>query len=60
MAIVEDDGNGFDTVERERGGRPQFGLAIMRERAESVDGHVDVQSSPDRGTTVRVEIPLER
>jgi signal transduction histidine kinase len=35
-----------------------FGLASMRERAELLGGRLDLSSSPGRGTTVRLTVPL--
>jgi hypothetical protein len=35
-----------------------FGLAAMRERAELLGGKLDLSSSPKRGTTVRLTVPL--
>jgi signal transduction histidine kinase len=34
-----------------------LGLAGMRERALLVDGHLEIVSSPRRGTTVVLEVP---
>ncbi len=56
-AVIEDRGVGFDEASLERRGGPRFGLAIMRERAESVGGTVVIESVPGRGTSVRVELP---
>ena len=58
--IVEDDGRGFSTDD---GGMPfaaarQFGLLGMRERLALVHGELDVESAPERGTTLFVRIPL--
>jgi signal transduction histidine kinase len=54
-AVVEDDGRGFD-----RGAvrEDSIGLAGMRERVELYDGRLTIESSPDAGTTLRVEVPL--
>lgn len=52
-----DTGVGFDvhaTLSPPRG----WGLAGMRERAESLDGEFKLQSAPGQGTTVDVIIPL--
>jgi signal transduction histidine kinase len=40
-------------------GRPteHFGLAMMRERAESLGGRVEVKSAPAAGTCLRVWVP---
>ena len=58
--IVEDNGRGFDlegASQRIRAER-RLGLASMRERAALVGGTLDVESSPGRGTTVYVRVPL--
>lgn len=56
QAIIEDDGSGFDVavVHRERG---SVGLHSMTERAELLNGQLQIESGPD-GTTVFVEIPI--
>ncbi len=51
---VQDNGTGFDASRTSEG---HFGLEIMRERAESVGGSVDIDSRPDMGTSVRVWVP---
>lgn len=53
---VRDDGIGFDPATR----GPGLGLRNMRERAFVVGGRLDVGSEPGRGTTIRLELPLER
>jgi signal transduction histidine kinase len=50
---VDDDGRGFPAG-TERSG---YGLRGMRARVEQVHGRLTVESAPDAGTTVRVEIP---
>jgi nitrate/nitrite-specific signal transduction histidine kinase len=57
VAAVTDDGCGFTRVERPTSGRPRFGLAIMRERAESIGAVLTLDSTPGKGTVVRVELP---
>lgn len=51
MLVVRDDGQGFDprNVTAEH-----LGLAIMRERVESIYGMLDIDSAVGRGTMVRV------
>ena len=56
-ATIADDGRGFD-MGRPGGEAGHFGLAIMRERAEGVGGALTIESAPDRGTRVVVEMPL--
>ncbi|MBI5933084.1 MAG: HAMP domain-containing protein, partial [Chloroflexi bacterium] len=56
-AIIEDDGLGFD-INTSHGER-HLGLLGMRERAELLDGKLTIESSPEHGTSVFIEIPLE-
>jgi signal transduction histidine kinase len=51
---VWDDGVGF-RIEKPRTG---LGLMGMGERAELVGGHLDIESAPGAGTTVRARFPL--
>jgi signal transduction histidine kinase len=53
-AVVEDDGHGFDPTVI----TPGLGLGSMLERAELVSGTVKIESRPDGGTTIAVEVPL--
>jgi len=53
---VSDNGQGFDP--RRRGGG--FGLVGMRERVDLLDGMVDVDSAPGRGTTLKAELKARR
>jgi nitrate/nitrite-specific signal transduction histidine kinase len=57
---IEDDGVGFDaellSIGPERW--PHFGLAGMRERAESVGGSIAWRSRPDSGTRVELRVPV--
>jgi PAS domain S-box-containing protein len=54
---VRDDGIGFDTATW-RTGR-SLGLASMRERVRLVDGTLDIESAPGRGTTITVWVPAK-
>jgi two-component system NarL family sensor kinase len=55
---VADDGHGFDGNGAPAGGEPgHLGLASMRERAELMDGTLEIESS-ERGTRVLVLAPL--
>jgi signal transduction histidine kinase len=57
LAVVEDDGRGFDPDGKT--GDRHLGLVGMRERAELLDGKLTVESSPESGTSIYVEIPLK-
>jgi signal transduction histidine kinase len=56
---IKDNGKSFQ-VERTLNarGNNRLGLLGMRERVEMVGGTFCVESAPDKGTTVRVEIPF--
>jgi len=53
---TSDNGIGFDPHARRRA--HTMGLASMRERAESVGGHLTIDSTPGGGTRVAAELPL--
>jgi len=55
VALIEDDGVGFDVQEALRTGR--LGLFGMRERAEMLGGSLVIESKLGTGTTVLVEVP---
>jgi signal transduction histidine kinase len=55
---VEDDGQGFDPAQIAGKGRQYFGLQIMRERAESVGGDLELDSRSGQGTRVVIRMPL--
>ncbi len=52
---IEDDGLGFETNDIERG----FGLNSMRNRIRALLGHLTIDSSPNRGTIITAEVPIE-
>lgn len=53
LLVVQDDGAGFV----DEGHKRSFGLQIMRERAQSVGGSLEVRSRPGEGTRVACRIP---
>lgn len=56
IAVVEDDGQGFDPTQTP--GERHLGLAGMRERAELLGGKLTIESQPGAGTSVHVQIPI--
>jgi len=56
---VTDDGRGIADISdlRRFVAQGHFGLAGMRERAAMIGGHLEVQSAPDYGTVVILEVP---
>jgi signal transduction histidine kinase len=57
-AFVTDDGRGFEPAGTPAA--PGGGLPSMTERAELLQADLDLTSTPGRGTTVRLVVPLER
>ncbi|HEX4838043.1 MAG TPA: GAF domain-containing sensor histidine kinase [Solirubrobacteraceae bacterium] len=53
---VRDDGTGFDPSDHTDG----FGLLGMQERAHLLDGTLQIDSSPGRGTTIEASFPTQR
>ena len=53
---IQDDGQGFDPAES--GSRGGLGLQSMRERAEEMNGKLEIAATPGGGTSIRVEVPL--
>jgi signal transduction histidine kinase len=57
---IEDDGLGFDVVavNKSYDKRGSLGMVNLRERAELVNGLLNIDSAPGNGTRVQVYIPL--
>jgi signal transduction histidine kinase len=58
---VEDDGAGFDVSELSPSFTPTggFGLFNIRERLEYLQGRLEVESAPGKGTCVTMAVPLQ-
>lgn len=59
QVLISDDGVGFDpsSVRTEASGRG-LGLYGMRERAETIGAHLEIQSSPGNGTKILLVVPI--
>ena len=55
--IITDDGKGFNPNNRINT-NTNFGLVNIRERAKAVGGHLDISSSSEQGTTIKIDLPL--
>jgi signal transduction histidine kinase len=55
---IADDGVGFDTV-RMFNSPAGLGLSMIGERVESIGGSAQILSTPGKGTTVTITVPLE-
>lgn len=53
--VVEDDGKGFDLALVEKG----MGLENIRQRVEALEGKLNIDAKPGRGTTVIVDVPIK-
>jgi NarL family two-component system sensor histidine kinase LiaS len=51
---ITDNGQGFDVTQRPKG----VGLRSIRERAESINGRVGIESAPGKGTRLEIVISL--
>jgi len=56
--LIEDDGAGFDARFTEADEVGGLGLTGMQERAELAGGTLDVETEPQRGTRIRLTIPV--
>jgi len=59
VALVADDGTGFDLATRERA-VGHFGIRGMRERARRIGGALAIETPPGAGTRVIVTVPVAR
>lgn len=55
--IVADNGRGFDVVRLATGGGRNFGLQFMRERAELMGAHLQIESRQGEGTRILLRLP---
>ena len=53
--VVEDDGKGFDVHTADTDG---LGLQSLESRVKFLNGQLDIDSSPEAGTAVTIDIPL--
>jgi signal transduction histidine kinase len=56
--IIEDDGVGFDYDRTVSHTSSQMGLIGIRERVQSIGGHIDIFSTPGGGTRIALKIPV--
>jgi len=57
LISIEDHGQGFLPNQVQSNGGQHIGLQIMRERAESIGGSLELDSRPRLGTRVNVQVP---
>ena len=54
--VISDDGVGFDTEVVKSSKEPHWGLAIMKERIIAVQGELNVESMPEKGTRIIAQL----
>jgi PAS domain S-box-containing protein len=59
FAEVKDEGCGLTVASQSSQTPPGVGIAGMRERVQHLNGAFEIESSPGRGTVVRVTLPLD-
>ncbi|MFD1736809.1 sensor histidine kinase [Bacillus salitolerans] len=55
IVVVKDNGKGFNVEEKKD---HTFGLMGMRERVELLDGQLTIDSKPENGTIIMIQVPL--
>jgi signal transduction histidine kinase len=55
---IRDNGQGFETIDPTLPAKGHFGLQGMRERADQIGATLNVESSPESGTSVTLKVPL--
>ncbi len=58
IIIVADNGKSFDAEKVLSEKQRHFGLNILRERVELLCGTIEIDSKPDKGTVIKIIIPL--
>jgi len=58
LLVIQDDGAGFDLLGLQKRSTHSFGLVGMRERAQTLGGLLEVDSSPGEGATITARFPL--
>jgi len=59
LAVVEDNGGGFNADEAFHSDTRTIGLSTLRERIEMLGGEINIQSSLGQGTRVEFSVPIE-
>ncbi len=57
---IQDNGHGFEQDKSAGPSEGHFGLLGISERAKRLGGELAVSSEPGRGTTVRIQVPIEQ
>jgi signal transduction histidine kinase/ligand-binding sensor domain-containing protein len=55
---ITDDGRGFNPSDRTLPAQGHFGLQGMRERAAQINATLTIESAPEAGTTITLDVPI--
>ena len=58
--VVKDNGQGFSLSDLEESPPGYHGLNIIKERAETLGGELNISTAPGEGTALMVSLPLEK
>lgn len=56
---IRDDGVGFDPSALSKASRNALGIVGIRERLNVLGGSLEIQSAPQQGTELKIEVPVE-
>ena len=56
---IRDDGVGFDPAALPRASKNALGIIGIRERLNVLGGSLEIQSAPQQGTELKIEVPVE-
>jgi signal transduction histidine kinase len=59
LITIEDDGIGFDPTASTRSEDPGLGLIGIRERVSRLNGTLQIESAPGKGTRLIVALPVQ-
>lgn len=57
VITIQDDGKGFDMEKSQK--ENHFGLTLMKERINLINGKIEISSKEKKGTCIQIEVPLE-
>ena len=58
IIYIEDNGKGFDINKLDETKNKHFGIPVIRERIHLIGGKIDMKSKINKGTQIKIEVPL--
>jgi signal transduction histidine kinase len=56
--MIQDEGQGFAIDGLKKTDKTGFGLEIMQDRAQSINGNLEISSKPGKGTQITLDVPF--